>query len=84
MHVYLYKLKLATVVPKAPFSTATTPMCVCVGGTTPFPGLTHSTLDLYLIMLSVKQGGIEYHFFESLVRLDLRLNPGLLGHWQTL
>ena len=32
-------------------------------------------------MLSVKQGGIKYHFFVSLVWLDLGLNPGLLGHW---
>ena len=37
-------------------------------------------------MLSVKQGGIEYHFFffESLVWLNLELNPGLLSHWWTL
>ena len=34
-------------------------------GTTPFPGLLHFTVDLYLTMLSVKQGGIKYHFFES-------------------
>ena len=33
-------------------------------GTTPFPGLLHFTLDLYLIMLSVKQGGIKYHFLS--------------------
>ena len=32
-------------------------------GATPFPGLLHFTLDPYLIMLSVKQGGIKYHFF---------------------
>ena len=38
---------------------------------------------IYLIMLSVKQGGIMYHFFESLVWLYLGLNPSLLGHWQT-
>ena len=31
-------------------------------GTTPFPGLFHFTLDTYLILLSVKQGGIKYHF----------------------
>ena len=31
-------------------------------GATPFPGLLHFTLDPYLIMLSVKQGGIKYHF----------------------
>ena len=29
---------------------------------TPFPGLLHFTLDPYLIILSVKQGGIKYHF----------------------
>ena len=40
-------------------------------GTTPFPRLLHFTFDLYLIMLSVK------HFFETLVWLDLGLNPGL-------
>ena len=27
-----------------------------------FPGLLHFTLDHYLIMLSVKQGSIKYHF----------------------
>ena len=31
-------------------------------GATPFPGLFHFTLDTYLIMLSVKQGGIKYLF----------------------
>ena len=58
------KLKLATIVKgnqKAPFSIATTPRCR--DGTTPFPGLLHHfTLDTYLILLSVKQGGIKYHF----------------------
>ena len=45
---------------KAPFSIATT---VDVGeGATPFSGLLHFTLDTYLILLSVKQGGIKYHF----------------------
>ena len=34
-------------------------------------------------MPSVNQGGIKYHFFESLVWLDQGLNPGLPGHWQT-
>ena len=33
-------------------------------GATPYPGLLHFTLDLYLIMLSVKQGGIKYHFLS--------------------
>ena len=29
-----------------------------------FPGFLHSTLDTYLIMLSVKQVGIRYHFWD--------------------
>ena len=45
---------------KAPFSIATTSRCR--EGITPFPGLIHFTLDTYLILLSVKQGGIKYHF----------------------
>ena len=32
------------------------------GGATPLPGLLHFTLDMYLILLSVKQGDIKYHF----------------------
>ena len=59
------KVKLATIVegnPKAPFSIATTPMCG--GERYSFPGLLHFTLDPYLIMLSVKQGGIKYHFLS--------------------
>ena len=56
--------KLANIVegdPKGPFSIAG------VGeGVTPFPGLLHFTLDPYLIILSVKQGGITYHYFKSL------------------
>ena len=59
------KVRLATVVEgnrKAPFSIATTQG---VGeGATPFPGLLHVTLDPYLIMLSVKQRDIEYHFLN--------------------
>ena len=33
-------------------------------GGTPYLGLLHFTLDPYLIMLSVKQGGIKYHFLS--------------------
>ena len=33
-------------------------------GATPFLGLLHFTLDPYLILLSVKQGGIKYHFLS--------------------
>ena len=57
------KVKLATVIKgdqMAPFSIATTPRCK--GGCYSFPGLLHFTLDTYLILLSVKQGGIKYHF----------------------
>ena len=57
------KVKLPTVVEgdqKAPFSIATTP---CVGeSATSFPELLHFTLDIYLLLLSVKQGGIKYYF----------------------
>ena len=69
--------KLVTIVecdPKAPFSIATTPRCR--GGRYSFPGLLYFTLDPYLIMLSVKQGGIKYHFL-SLWYDDPGLNPGL-------
>ena len=48
--------------PKASFSIATTPRCM--GGATPFPGLLHFTVDPYLIMQSVKQGFIKYHFLS--------------------
>ena len=44
--------------PKASFSIATTPGC------TPSTRLLHFTLDTYLIMLNVKQGGIKYHFLS--------------------
>ena len=49
-------------------------------GAAPFSGLLHFTLDTYLTMLSVKQGGIKYNFLKSLVRLDLRLNSSLPGN----
>ena len=56
-------IKLATVVegdPKAPFSLATTPRYW--EGQYIFPGLHNFTLDPYLKILTVKQGGIKYHF----------------------
>ena len=31
---------------------------------TPFPGLFHFTLNLYLIMMCVKQRGIKYHILS--------------------
>ena len=66
--IYIYKcikVKLVTVVEddwKTPFLVATSPRCS--GNHFPFPGLFHFTLDLYLILLSVKQGGIKYHFWS--------------------
>ena len=41
-------------------------MCVCGGGgyPTPFPELLHFILEMYFIMLSVKQGGIKCHFLS--------------------
>ena len=33
-------------------------------GAIPFLGLHNFTLDPYLIMLSVKQGGLKYHFLS--------------------
>ena len=65
IYVCKSKVKLATIVegdPKAPFSIATTPRGR--GGRYSFPGLLYFTLDPYLIMLSVKQGGIKYHFLS--------------------
>ena len=67
---------MATIVegdPKAPFSIATTPWCM--GGRYSFPGLLHFTLDPYLIMLSVKQGGIKYHFFLVFGMTRLGIEP---------
>ena len=63
--VRIYTVKLAMVVegdPKVSFSIATTPWCR--GGRYYFPGLVHFTLDPYVIMLSVKQGSIKYHFLS--------------------
>ena len=47
--------------PKAPFSIAT--MLRYGERATHFPVLLHISLDTYLIMLSVKQGSIDYYFF---------------------
>ena len=65
--IIVSKVKLATVVegdPKAPFSIATRLHRGVGEGATPSPGLLHFTLDTYLTMLSVKQGGIKYHFLS--------------------
>ena len=59
--IVTYKVKLATLDEgdtSAPFSIVTTPG----QGATLFPGLLNFTIDPYLKMLSVKQGGLKYHF----------------------
>ena len=53
--------KVCYKVKKAPFSIATATE-VLGRGATPFPGFLHFTLDTYLMLLSVKQEGIKYHF----------------------
>ena len=65
MYIYVYIVKGDL---KAPFAMATIPRCK--SGCYSFPWISPLILDLYLIMLSIKQGGIKYHFFESLVWLN--------------
>ena len=52
-------------------------------GTTPFHGLLHFILDPYLIMLSVKQGGIKYHFWVfGMTRAGIEpRSTGPLSQW---
>ena len=78
----LHKVKSETIVecdPKALFSIANTFRCGG-GGATPFPGFIHFTLDHFLIMLSVKQCGVKYHFWVfGMTRPGIELHsPGSL------
>ena len=43
----------------------------------------HFTLDMYLILLSVKQGGIKYHFLSLWYDTTWDWTPGLQDHLQT-
>ena len=61
--------------PKAPFSIATTPRCW--EDATPFPRLPYFTLEMYLTMPSVKQGGIKYHFLSLWYDSTWDWTPGL-------
>ena len=54
---------------------------MCSGGRYSFPGLLYFTLDPYLIMLSVKQGGIKYHFLS--LWYDSTRSPGPLANTLT-
>ena len=61
----IYSSSRTTVVegdPKAPFSIATT--LKCRGRGYSFPWIAPLNLDQYLIMLSVKQVGVKYHFLS--------------------
>ena len=68
--IYIYICFWLTVVegdPKAPFSITTS--LRCRGGRYFFLRIAPVTLDLYLIMLRVKQVGIKYHFLSLLYDL---------------
>ena len=56
------KSKWVTLVEGDPKATTIATTQRCRGGATHFPGLLHFTLDPDLIMLSVKQERIKYHF----------------------
>ena len=43
--------------------------------TTPFPGLLHFTLDTYLILQGIKQGGIKYHFWSLWYMTRFGIDP---------
>ena len=65
MYIYIYKVKLTTVVEgalKAPISIATT--LRCRGARYSFAWIAPLTVDPYLIMLRVQQGGIKYQFLS--------------------
>ena len=62
--------------PKAPFSVATTVRCW--KGHYSSPWIAPFTFDPYLIVLSVKQGGIKYHFWVfGMTRLGIEPR----SHW---
>ena len=64
--------------PQAPFSLGATTKCR--GGCYSIPWIA----PLYPWSLPYHQRQHQVPFFESLVWLNLRLNPGLLDHWRTL
>ena len=65
IYIYIYIYKLVAVIEddlKAPFSVATTPSFR--EGHYSFPMIAPLTFDTHLILLSVKHGGIKYHFLS--------------------
>ena len=78
-----YYYRFATVgYPKVPFLLATYNEML-VGNTTYFAGIATLTLDLYLIMLSVKLRGMKYNFlvFNSTRPRIERRSPRLLRNY---
>ena len=67
IYIYIYKSKVGDLCrgcPKGSFFDSYYTTDGVGEGVTPFPGLLHFTLNTYLILLSVKQGGIKYHFLS--------------------
>ena len=62
IYIYICWLIIVETNPKALFSIAITPRCRW--GSYSFTWIAPLTLDLHYIMLSVKQGGIKYHFLS--------------------
>ena len=76
IYIYIYISKLAEVVegdPAAPFSIATTTRFW--EGHYSVPWIAPLTLDQYLIMMSVKQRDIKYHFFLVCDMTQLGIEP---------
>ena len=83
--LYIHISKVADLSQKWPegsFSIATMPRRR--KGATSFPGLLHFTLDPYLIMLTVKQGEIKYHFLSLWYDSTWDWNQVSQAHWQTV
>ena len=74
-HTYISWLTLVKDNPKVPFSL---PMSRCKGEHYSFHCIAPLTFNLYLIILSDKQGGIKYHFLKSFVWLNLGLNTQII------
>ena len=55
-----------------------------VESATSFPELLHFTLNAYLRILRVKQGGIKYRFLSICYDLIWDWTPVFPGHWWTL
>ena len=78
-------IKLATLVEgntKAPFSIATTPRCRGGRYSIPWIAPVYPWSLHYIAEWLARRHQVS--FYESLIWLNLGLNPGLLDHWRTL